>query len=86
MKFSRSANCRKRNADRENRVFKLCKWGVTSQSEPICFNKIGIISLTTTIYYEKNIPEAIDWINYDLSIWAKGLNFFSPVYIRISKL
>jgi hypothetical protein len=57
-----------------------------SHNEPICFDNNGMLSLKTIRKYETNILQAIDWIDYDLGTWAKKLNFFSPVYIRISKL
>ncbi len=57
-----------------------------SHSEPICFNKNGSICLLTLGQYESDILEALRWIDNDLAIWADKMNFFKPVYNRISAL
>lgn len=57
-----------------------------SHSEPICFNKKGNICLLTLAQYESDILDAIKWIDNDLAIWANKMNFFKPVYNRISAL
>jgi Abi-like protein len=57
-----------------------------AHNEPICFNNTGQICLVTLSKYEDNIMEALRWLDTDLHLWATKINFFRPVYNRISSL
>jgi hypothetical protein len=57
-----------------------------SHSEPICFDKAGNICFETIESYEKNICDAIYWIDKDLEVWSKKINFFRPVFNRMQAI
>lgn len=57
-----------------------------SHNEPICFNKAGNICFETIEGYEKNICDAISWIDKDLETWSRKINFFKPVFIRMQAI
>jgi hypothetical protein len=57
-----------------------------SHSEPICFDMAGNLCLATIQKYEENTLEALGWIDTELRNWAEKMNFFKPVFARISGL
>jgi hypothetical protein len=54
-----------------------------AHNEPICFNNKGHLCLKTLESHEKNIMDALGWIDRDLHTWCEKMNFFRPVYNRI---
>jgi hypothetical protein len=54
-----------------------------AHNEPICFNAKGLLCLITIETHEKNIMDALGWIDQDLQIWSGEMNIFRPVFNRI---
>jgi hypothetical protein len=57
-----------------------------SHNEPICFNKTGQLCLATIEGYEKDICNALGWINQELKDWSNIFNLVNPTILQIKQL
>ena len=57
-----------------------------SHNEPICFNKAGQLCLTTIGGYEKDICNALGWLNQELKDWSDIFNTVNPIILQVQQL